>query len=47
MADKPALKLTLTPEQREQIRKQTGKEVTRLKLEPLEGRLAPGMQVSN
>ena len=42
MANRPTVTLTLTPEQREQIEKTTGKQVATLKLEALEVRLAPG-----
>jgi hypothetical protein len=42
MTDKPTLKITLTPEQKEQIKNETGKEITRLKIQELEERLAPG-----
>jgi hypothetical protein len=40
MSGKP-IKITPTPEQKEQIRQATGKEVTALKIEELEQRLAP------
>jgi hypothetical protein len=42
---KPALTIELTPEQREEIKKTTGKEVAavRLKPEELEERIAPGL----
>jgi hypothetical protein len=43
MTGKPTTKITLTPEQKEQIRQTTGKEVTALKLQPLEERLAPAI----
>jgi len=46
MAEKPTVTIALTPEQKEQIRKQSGKEVTTLKLEPLETRLAPRIIVN-
>jgi hypothetical protein len=46
MADKPTLKITLTPEQQEQIKRETGKEITTLKLEALETRLAPGISIN-
>lgn len=42
MAEKPSIKITLTPEQQAQIQKATGKAApTQLKLEPLEERSAP------
>jgi hypothetical protein len=41
MAEKPTVKIALTPEQQEQIRRQSGKEIATLRLEPLETRLAP------
>jgi hypothetical protein len=46
---KKTLKIELTPEQKEQIRKATGKEVTELKLAPeaLEARIAPGIGSTN
>jgi hypothetical protein len=47
MGEKPMVKLTLTPEQQTQIRDATGKEVATLKLEALEARLAPGMNLTN
>jgi hypothetical protein len=37
----------LTPEQKAQIKRETGQEISRLKLEPLEARLAPGMNLGN
>jgi hypothetical protein len=42
---KPAIRIELTPEQKEQIRKATGKEVTAVKLQAdvLEERIAPGL----
>jgi hypothetical protein len=46
MADKPEINIVLTPEQTEQIRKQTGKQVQTLKLEALEERLAPGVDLN-
>jgi hypothetical protein len=41
--EKKALELELTPEQREQLKKVTGKDVpaVKLSLEPLEERMAP------
>ena len=47
MADKQTVKLTLTPEQREQLKQATGKEVLRLRLDALEARLAPGRQLQS
>jgi hypothetical protein len=41
MSEKPTVTIALTPEQKEQIWKQSGKEIATLKLEPLETRLAP------
>jgi hypothetical protein len=41
MAEKPDIKINLTPEQQQQIQKATGKEIKRLKIEPLEDRLSP------
>jgi hypothetical protein len=41
VAEKPTVTIELTPEQQEQIRKQSGKEIATLKLEALEARLAP------
>jgi hypothetical protein len=38
------IKITLTAEQKEQIKQATGKEIATLKLEALEARLAPMMQ---
>jgi hypothetical protein len=46
MADEPTIKIVLTPEQTEQIRKATGKEIRTLKLEVLEARLAPGRSIN-
>jgi hypothetical protein len=46
MADRPPLKITLTPEQQAQIKQTTGQEVKRLKLEPLESRLAPKLSAN-
>lgn len=43
MSDKPTVTIPLTQEQQEQIKKRTGQEVTTLKLEALEARLAPGV----
>jgi hypothetical protein len=43
MAEKPSIKIVLTPEQQQQIKQQTGKEINRLKLEPIEERLAPAI----
>jgi hypothetical protein len=43
MTPKPTLQITLTPEQKEQIRKATGKPITSLKLEALEERLSPSL----
>ena len=44
MATTPNFRLTLTPEQKEQIRKATGKDAEALELsvEELEERIAPG-----
>jgi hypothetical protein len=52
MAEKSAkapIKIDLTPEQTEQIRKATGKEVTAVELTPeaLEERVAPGLNSNN
>jgi hypothetical protein len=41
--NRPTIRIRLTPEQKEQFRQATGKEVTSLRLEPLEDRLAPGL----
>jgi len=41
MSEKPTVTIALTPEQKEQIWKQSGKEIATLKLEALETRLAP------
>jgi len=41
--NKPTIQITLTPEQKEQIQRTTGKEVTTLKLQPLEERFAPAL----
>ena len=45
MTPKSTIKIELTPEQKEQIRKLTGQEVpaVRLALQQLEERLAPGL----
>jgi hypothetical protein len=43
MSGKPSTQITLTPEQKEQIPQATGKEVTALKLQPLEERFAPAL----
>jgi hypothetical protein len=43
MPGKPTPKITLTAEQKEQIRQATGKAVTALKLQPLEERFAPSL----
>ena len=40
MAEKPDVKISLTPEQQQQIRKATGKEIKKLTIEPLEDRIA-------
>ena len=47
MATTPNLRLTLTPEQKEQIRKATGKDAEALELsvEELEERIAPAKRV--
>jgi len=37
----PAIQIALTPEQQAQIQQATGKQVSSLKLEPLEERLLP------
>jgi hypothetical protein len=44
MADRPTLKITLTPEQQAQIQQATGQPVAtlQLQLDPVEPRLAPG-----
>ena len=42
MAEKPGVKIVLTPEQQEQVRKATGKQIRSVKLEWLEARLTPG-----
>jgi hypothetical protein len=44
---KPAIQIALTPEQKEQVRQATGREITSLKLESLEARLAPGLAGTN
>jgi hypothetical protein len=44
MKETSSVKIALTPEQQAQIREATGKEVATLKLQPLEGRLAPGIR---
>jgi hypothetical protein len=43
MTERPSIKITLTPEQKEQLKQETGKDVTRVKLslEELEARVAP------
>jgi hypothetical protein len=41
--NKPTIQIRLTPEQKEQVRRATGKEVTTLKLQPLEDRFAPAL----
>ena len=43
MTEKPSIQITLTPEQKEQLMKETGKNVTgvKLNLEELEARVAP------
>jgi hypothetical protein len=46
MADKPTVKIILTPEQQEQIKQATGKQIATLKLEVLEQRLAPGIALN-
>jgi hypothetical protein len=43
MTQKPTIRIPLTPEQQAQIQQATGKAVQSLKLQPLEERLAPGM----
>jgi hypothetical protein len=45
MTEKPSIKITLTPEQKEQLKKETGKDVTgvKLNLKELEARVAPGI----
>jgi hypothetical protein len=43
MTEKPMIKIPLTPEQKEQIEKQTGKKVATLRLQALEGRSAPAL----
>ncbi len=43
MKDQRPVEIELTPEQKEQIRRATGQAVTRLTLQPLEPRLAPGI----
>ena len=45
MTEKPSIKITLTPEQKEQVKDQTGKDVTgvKLNLEELEARVPPGI----
>jgi hypothetical protein len=46
MNPKPTIQIQLTPEQKEQVRNATGQEVSTLKLEALEARLAPGLSVN-
>jgi hypothetical protein len=46
MAEKPDIKIRLTPEQQAQIKQTTGKKVRSLKLEPLESRLAPRLSAN-
>jgi hypothetical protein len=41
MAEKPNVKISLTPEQQQQIQQATGKEIKKLKIELLEDRLPP------
>jgi hypothetical protein len=45
MTEKPSIKITLTPEQKEQLKQETGKNVTgvKLNLQDLEARVAPGI----
>jgi len=40
MAEKPDVTISLTPEQQQQVRKATGKEIKKLTIEPLEDRIA-------
>ena len=40
MAEKPDVKISLTPEQQQQIRKTTGKAIKKLTIEPLADRIA-------
>lgn len=42
MTEKNPIQITLTPDQQAQVKHATGKEVTRLTLQALEPRLAPG-----
>jgi hypothetical protein len=44
---KPAIKIELTPEQQEQVKKATGKDVSVVQLRPeaLEERIAPGTEL--
>ena len=48
MSDSGTFRMTLTPEQKEQVRKVTGKdaEVIELSVEELEERIAPAMKYS-
>jgi hypothetical protein len=41
--NRPTVQIALPPEQKEQVRQTTGKEVTTLRLQPLEERLAPAL----
>ena len=43
MTPKPAIQITLTPQQKEQIQKATGKPIASLKLEALEARTSPSL----
>jgi hypothetical protein len=41
--NKSTIQITLTPEQKQQIQRTTGREVTTLKLQPLEERCSPAI----
>jgi hypothetical protein len=43
MAEKPNVKISLTPERQQQIQQATGKKVKKLKIELLESRLPPAI----
>jgi hypothetical protein len=48
MTEKLSIKITLTPEQKEQLKQETGKNVTgvKLNLEDLEARIAPQIAIN-
>jgi hypothetical protein len=48
MSEKPTIQITLTPAQQEQLKKQTGKNVTgvKLNLKELEARVAPQIAIN-